>query len=142
MGLNEIKTIKELLEFLPLIVKAHKEVGQTWTNGMSIQEFVSDITSKFEISSDYYGIKEGDKLYYFIAVERVSKTKAVFWSFYMSKEKSVYTRRLLETLKAEYARRGFKKAEFSTNRITRSYHRWVTGFGAIRSHITYTLNLQ
>lgn len=141
MGLNEIKTLDELLCFLPLLAKVHHDVGKTWTNNMSVAEFISEVTNKFGNGSRYFGIKNGDILYYFIAVQKVSETKIIFWSFYMCKERAYCTKNLLSALRAEYKQLGFVTAEFSTNRITRSYHRWVSSFGAVRAHITYKLKL-
>lgn len=141
MGLNEIKTLNELLQFMPLLVKLKKDLDGYWAYNLNSSEFVAELTNRFQKDSFYYGLKYGDELYYFIAVDRVKPTKAIFWLFYMNKNKREHTRNLLNTLKSEFARMGCKKAEFTTTRMTRSYDRWVSSFGATKTSLTYSLNL-
>lgn len=141
MGLNEIKSLQELLEYLPLLVKLHRDLNGYWAANMTSAEFVAELTNRFQKDSYYFGIKNGDDLYYFIAVDRINSTKACFWLFYMAKDKRAHTKNLLDSLRAEFKHKGYKTAEFSSPRITRSYDRWVTKFGATKSHITYSLIL-
>lgn len=141
MGLNEIKTLEELLAFLPLLVKLKSELDGYWAYNMNAAEFVAELTNRFQKDSFYYGIKNGNEVYYFIAVDRISNKKAIFWLFYMNKDKRDHTKGLLDTLRAEFVRKGCKTAEFTTTRMTRSYDRWVSGFGAVKTSLTYTLTL-
>lgn len=141
MGLVEITDIRELIAFLPLLVKKHKELGGYWEADLSTEDFVAALTNRFGKDVTYFGIKNGDKLIYFIGMIRTGEESLNFWLFYIDKEYRQHTKNLLMILKSTYKERGFKHALFVTSRITRSYDRWVSKFGAVKHLLTYKLEL-
>lgn len=141
MGLIEITDIRELIAFLPLLVKKHKELGGYWEAELSTEDFVAALTNKFGKDVTYYGIKNGDHLVYFIAMIHTNDSTINFWLFYIDKDSRQHTKNLLLMLKSVYKEKGYKFGTFVTSRITRSYDRWVSKFGATKSLLTYKLEL-
>jgi hypothetical protein len=142
MGLVEIKTFADLLAFLPLLVKLHDQLDGYWQSDTSVTDFVALLTNNFgKAGSKYYGIKNGDKLSYFIAVLDDGKPKATFWLFYVNKEHYKNTKNLVKTLFSDLKSLGYSELSFTTTRMTRSYDRWVSGFGARKHSLNYKLSL-
>ena len=141
MGLVEITDIRELIAFLPLLVKKHKELGGYWEADLTTEDFVAAITNRYGKDVTYYGLRNGDKLTYFIAMIYTGTESANFWLFYIDKEQRQHTKNLLAILKAACKARGIKHMQFVTSRITRSYDRWVSKFGAKKFLLTYKLEL-
>jgi len=141
MGLVEISDIRDLIAFLPILVKKHKELGGYWEADLSTEDFVAALTNKFGKGVTYYGIKNGDQLVYFIALIHVNDSSVNFWLFYIDKNYHQHTKNLILMLKNVYKEKGYRTATFVTSRITRSYDRWVSKFGATKSLLTYKLEL-
>lgn len=141
MGLIEIKTLQELIAFLPLLVKMHGQFDALSETQGSAAEFVANLTNNFGKNSYYYGLKIDNELCYFIVVLYDGGTDACFWMLYINKEKRQYTKNLLYTLRSEFKRKGVKTAEWKTTILKRSYERWVGKFGAKKHAIIYKMEL-
>ncbi len=58
MGLIEIKTLQELLEFLPLVVKLHRQFDTISETQGTVEDFIANLTNKFgKKTSFYYGLQ-------------------------------------------------------------------------------------
>ncbi len=141
MGLVEIKTLQELIEFLPLLAKVYTECPAIKVSNGSLPDFIADITNKFGKNTQYFGIKKDKELFYFIAIEVTGKTSVLVWLLYINKTKHVYSKTLLRTLMSLYHTRGFRSASLTTPIFTRSYERWLANFGAQRQYLTYKLEI-
>lgn len=142
MGLVEILTFDELRRFLPLLLKVHKELDGFWEEGINEADFVALLTEQFFIKdTKFYGLKHENELFYFMAVVPRGVDKCHFWLLYVNKTKREYSNKLVETVLSELKRLGYKKLTFSTTRMTRSYDRWVSKFGAQKQSLTYQISL-
>jgi len=142
MGLVEIKTFEELMRFMPLIIRTYKDLDGLWEGGTDLADFLQLLTDNFNTpGSHYYGIKVDDKLFYFVVILPCELHIATFWLFYVNKDKRAYTKSLLDTIRAECKRNGYKHLNFTTVRMTRSFDRWVTKLGAVKHSLTYKLPL-
>jgi hypothetical protein len=141
MGLVEIKTLQELIEFLPLLAKVYTDCPAIKVSNGSLSDFIADLTNKFGKNTHYFGIKRDNELFYFIAIEITSKTVAIVWLLYINKIKHIYSKNLLRTLMSDFHGRGIREASLTTPIFTRSYERWLGKFGAKRQYLTYKLEI-
>jgi hypothetical protein len=142
MGLFEIKTFDELRKFIPLLVKIHRDLDGFWEEGINESDFVALLSEQFfRNNTGFYGIRDGETLHYFIAVVDRGDGFCHCWLLYINKNSRVHSTNLIKTLKSEYKRLGYSKMTFTTTRITRSFDRWVSKFGAQKSSLTYKMEL-
>jgi len=130
------------MRFMPLILRVYKDLDGLWEGGTSMADFVQMLTDNFNPpNSHYYGIRVDDKLFYFVVIITTEPGIGTVWLFYVNKDKRQHTKAFLETLRAECKRNGYKRLNFCSARMTRSYDRWVTKLGAVKHSITYQLPL-
>lgn len=141
MQLHQITDFNELMGFLPILVRTHAELDGIWEPEKTKEEFVSTLTTEFKSTNYYFGAIENGKLAYFVVILRETDTKAFFWLFYMNKDYRLQTRQLLLDLKLLLHNLGFRRVELVTTRLTKSYNRWISKFGAQPVALTYRMEI-
>ena len=141
MHLKRIETFNELLGFLPILIKTHKELDGIWEPDLSQEDFVAALTNNFQPTSYYFGDFTNGQLIYFVVLTKSTDKQCFFWLFFMNKEYRQFTKQMLLELKEFAKSLGFTQCDFSTTRLTKSYDRWVRKFGAVPTMITYRLPL-
>lgn len=142
--LHRIKTLEELVSFLPALVALHKEPKCNLAPTLNVEQFVAELTSSFDNKSFYFGQLSGARLNYFIVVTQdlTTPSTAMFWLFFVHKDLRSSTNLLLEETKTCLRSAGYKHVVFMTHRITKSYDKWVKKFGAKKHLLTYIVDLQ
>ena len=141
MNLKRVETFEELLSLLPSVAQLHSELDGFWEPDLSREEFVAELTNKFNASNFFFADVENGKLVYFVVVLRDTNERCFFWLFYMNKDHRHLTRDLLAQLKQLVKNLGFLVCDFSTTRLTKSYDRWVRKFGAQPHTLNYRIIL-
>lgn len=141
MNLKRVETFETLLSLLPSIAQLHSDLDGIWEPDLSREEFVAELTNKFNSSNFFFADVEDGKLIYFVVMLRDTNERCFFWLFYMNKDHRHLTRDLLAQLKQFVKNLGFQVCDFSTTRLTKSYDRWVRKFGAEPICLTYRLIL-
>lgn len=140
--MNRIKTLKELLEFLPVLSAKHTELDGLWCPELTTEEFASDLIRLFTPDSYYFGELTPDgRLAYFANVVRENPKFMTFGLLFVDTSRRKESKQLVESILDLLRQDGITEVQFRTSRLTSSYQRWVRKFGAQPYSLIYKLDL-
>lgn len=140
MNLNQIKTLKELVLYTPLLLELHEKLDGKWEPEMNSHEFLIELINRFD-RSWYFGEIVGGKLAYFATVTKQKDEKALFWLLFVNPEFRSETKILWEELKALLKSFGLSTIYTQSTRTASSYERWMKKLGAQRVAIIYKFSI-
>lgn len=140
--MKRIETTEELFTFLPKLVQLHEQLEHRWQAEHTQQKFAAKLLELFKKKNYYFGeLDEKGNIKYFFAVVDESKGKAYYWLLYIHKDLRTVSKELVHNSLNFLRSKGFTSVEFATTRLTRSYKRWVEGFGARAKTMIYEIDL-
>lgn len=141
MNLRRLTKFSELTKMAPLLGELHAGLEGKWEPDSTSEEFLQALIENFEEDAYYFGDCGADgKLIYFAVLLRQTRTKALFWLFYMNKAHRDLTKDIIGQLKIFMGQQGFTTVYTQSTRTSSSYERWLEKFGAEKVAIVYKFN--
>ena len=141
MNLERITKLPDLARFIPKVLALHSSLEGKWEPDLNSVEFFKSLLQRWEDSDYFFGAFKGDEIAYFAVITRESKTKALFWLFYMNPSLRLETKGILNELKAFMKAEKFSIIYSQSTRTSSSYERWLEKFGAEKVAIVYKFKL-
>lgn len=141
MNLTRITHLPDLAKFLPKVLALHHSLEGKWEPDLSSVEFFKALLQRWEDKDYFFGSFHEEEIAYFAVVTRESKTKALFWLFYMNPSLRLETKGILDALKTFLKGEKFSIIYSQSTRTSSSYERWLEKFGAEKVAIVYKFNL-
>lgn len=142
VSIKQITSLSALALLLDKVVDQHEEFDCRFPTNMSKIEMASEIISVFGRDSYCWGELYGDGELKFFSIVEVLDEETCYWHvlFNHPRNKS-HTKKILEEIKDFLRELGLDEIFSVTRRITPSYKRFMTKFGAYQFEITYRCKL-
>lgn len=140
--IHRIESLTEMLELIPVITKLHKQLDGLWEPDLDDGEFVNELTNSCIHGGILFAEKAEDgKLKYVALLKPENAEHYVFWLFYMNPKFRDITRSVINELIDFCHHNKIRRVRWATTRLTSSYERWISKFGARKFAMLYQLEL-
>lgn len=140
MTIKPITSLDEFMPYIPCLLELHKSLKGKFEPDLTSAQFCSKLIENFPDLFLFGEIEDG-RLLYFIAAGAYSNEAVSVWHFYVDKSLYGYSTDFTNQLKLVIKSHGYSRITSNTNRLTRSYARWMSKIGMKPTVLTYQMEI-